>query len=73
KLDKKIVRKYDFIRKRYVEALSTVENGACHGCSTRIPPQLLNEMLRGEELKHCPSCQRLLFVDRSAKQDESED
>ncbi len=73
KLDKKIVRKYDFIRKRYVEALSKVEGGACHGCSTRIPPQLLNEMLRCEEWKSCPSCQRLIFTEKpSSEEDGSE-
>jgi len=69
KLDKAIYRKYEFIRKRYTDALVQIENGACNGCSRMLPPQTLNEMLRGGEFKHCPSCQRLLYVDQNVKKD----
>ena len=61
-IKKEIVRKYDFVRRRYALAVAEVVNGVCQGCSHRIPPQLHNEMLRREELKTCPSCQRLIFV-----------
>jgi len=63
-LDVKIVRKYDHVRRRYPDALVHVVDGVCQGCSTNIPPQLFNEMLRFSELKDCPSCHRLIFVNK---------
>lgn len=62
KIDKTTIRKYDFIRQRYAQAVAGVIDGICQGCSTRIPPQLFNEMLRRTDLKICPSCQRLIYV-----------
>lgn len=61
-IDKALVRKYDFVRQRYAQAVADVSEGICQGCSRRIPPQLFNEMLRRVELKSCPSCQRLIYV-----------
>lgn len=62
RIEKKVLRKYDFVRQRYAMAVAKVSGGVCLGCSTKIPPQLYNEMLRREELKNCPSCQRLIYV-----------
>lgn len=62
KIDKFILRKYDFVRQRYPKAVTSVSGGVCESCSTRIPPQLFNEMLKRIEFKACPSCQRLIFV-----------
>jgi len=61
-LEKETLRKYDFVRKRYTDALVGVIKGVCSGCSRRVPPQLFNEMLRKEGFKSCPNCQRLIFV-----------
>ncbi len=72
KVDKVWMRKYDFIRKRYVLALAAVKDGACQGCLRRIPPQMYNEMLRFNEQKVCPSCQRLLFIEEQASAGEDE-
>lgn len=73
KLDKVLLRKYDFIRKRYVLALVAVKDGACQGCLRRIPPQMYNEMLRNDEQKNCPQCQRLLYIEvASEPQEKSE-
>ncbi len=64
KLDIKLVRKYDFVRQRYPDALVHVEKGVCQGCSMNVPPQLFNEMLKYNEFKNCPSCHRLIFVNQ---------
>jgi predicted nucleic acid-binding Zn-ribbon protein len=64
KLDPKIVKKYDHIRRRYDDALVRVEKGVCQGCSMNVTPQLYNEMLRYKELKNCPCCHRLIYVAR---------
>lgn len=63
-LDVKVVRKYDHVRRRYPDALVHVVDGVCQGCSMNIPPQLFNEILRFAELKDCPSCYRLLYVNK---------
>lgn len=62
KIDKALLRKYDFVRQRYAEAMADASGGVCKRCSTRIPPQLYNEVLKKIDLKVCPSCQRLLFI-----------
>ncbi|MFA4874955.1 MAG: C4-type zinc ribbon domain-containing protein [bacterium] len=62
RIDKDVLRKYDNVRQRFPRALAGVAGGVCQGCSTRVPPQLHNEMLRREGFKICPSCQRLLYV-----------
>ncbi|MFH0800146.1 MAG: C4-type zinc ribbon domain-containing protein [Pseudomonadota bacterium] len=69
RIDKVTIRKYEFVRQRYAQASAGVIGGICQGCSTRIPPQLFNEMLRREELRACPSCQRLIYVIEAAEGD----
>ncbi len=71
KIDPKLLRKYDFIRQRYAEALSPVVDGVCQGCSRRVTPQIFNEMLRREELKVCASCQRLIYVPDQPEREEA--
>lgn len=61
-VDKATLRKYEIVRQRYARAIAGVVDGICQGCSRRIPPQLFNEILRRNDLKSCPSCQRLLYV-----------
>ncbi len=70
-LDRDIRRKYEFVGKRYVDVVVKIEDGACRGCLRKIPPQMLNEMLRRNELKVCPSCQRLVYL--GDKKTEGED
>lgn len=60
-LDKEVIRKYEFVRKRYANALVSVDGGVCLGCHMNIPPQLFNELLRMNEFKFCPSCRRMIF------------
>jgi predicted nucleic acid-binding Zn-ribbon protein len=42
--------------------LVQVENAVCKGCYLNIPPQLYNELHRGNELRMCPHCHRLIYV-----------
>ncbi|MBN1282227.1 MAG: hypothetical protein JXA24_00455 [Proteobacteria bacterium] len=69
-LDKETLRKYEFVRKRYTDALVPVAKEVCSGCSRRLPPQLYNEMLRKECFKVCPNCQRLIYVEEAAVEPE---
>lgn len=72
RIEKVVIRKYDFVRQRYARALAVVSGGICEGCSRRIPPQLYNEMLRKEELKNCPNCQRLIYVEETSSSPKQE-
>lgn len=62
KIDKDIRHKYETVRQRFPQVLAGVARGICQGCSTRLPPQLYNEMLKRTDFKICPSCQRLIYV-----------
>src|SRR5262249_39433313 len=55
--------RYRRILGRYgADALASCEDGACHGCFTSIPPQIINDLINGETLCFCLSCGRLLYI-----------
>ncbi|HLB59184.1 MAG TPA: C4-type zinc ribbon domain-containing protein [Bdellovibrionota bacterium] len=63
KLDRDISRKYEFIRSRlHGSAVAKVQQGTCQACHMRIPPQLLNQLQRGDQIFTCPSCKRLIVL-----------
>jgi len=58
------LRKYDMLRtRRNGKAVVGVVNGICQGCFMSIPPQHFNDILKGDRLLNCPTCQRILFHD----------
>jgi len=62
KIKGSLLRRYDQLRdKRNGLAITGVTNGVCQGCFMNIPPQQFNEVLRGEQLLSCPTCQRLMY------------
>jgi CheY-like chemotaxis protein len=62
KIDPKLLTKYDGIRKKRAGiGLVLVEDGTCQGCHIQLPPQLYNELQRGNTFECCPSCNRILF------------
>jgi uncharacterized protein len=59
---------YEVIRKRRDNvAVVPVFNEHCMGCHMGIPPQLYNLVLRGEEIKTCPNCARILYYEQALK------
>lgn len=38
-----------------------VLNAVCQGCHLNIPPQMFNELQRGDQLKFCPHCDRIIY------------
>jgi predicted nucleic acid-binding Zn-ribbon protein len=42
-------------------AVVPVESQVCKGCNMNIPPQIYNELQRGDELKMCPHCERIIY------------
>ncbi|MCB2184473.1 MAG: hypothetical protein KQH63_20810 [Desulfobulbaceae bacterium] len=62
KIPEPLSRRYDQLReKRNGLAIIGVKDGVCQGCFMNIPPQQFNEVLRGEQLLSCPTCQRLMY------------
>ncbi len=60
-LPPEILKKYEFIKKRFADALASVKKGICQGCNMNIPAQFYNEMLRAADLRNCPNCHRLIY------------
>ena len=58
-----IVNRYEKLREaRRGLAVVEARNGNCMGCNMNIPPQLYNNLFRGDELIACPHCQRILVL-----------
>ena len=56
------LKKYDMLRtRRNGKAVVSVVNGVCQGCFMSIPPQHFNNILKGDKMLNCPTCQRILF------------
>jgi len=63
-IDSDMMKKYNFVKSQTagMKAIVAAREGICMGCNMNIPPQLYNELHRGDELKYCPHCHRMLYV-----------
>jgi len=62
KIDPVLMRKYDDWRSRRGGSLVAVIQGqSCGGCHLTLPPQLVNEVRKKEQLYTCNSCGRMLY------------
>ncbi len=58
-----MLRRYTMLRdQRRGVAVVEARDGSCLGCNMNIPPQMYNDLHRGDELIACPHCQRMLFL-----------
>ena len=67
-MDAKLLSRYSKLksaRKGY--AVAQVRNGTCSGCRLQIPPQLVAEVKRGDELLNCSYCHRILYWELPAE------
>lgn len=62
-VSKQILGRYAVIRKRKGTAVAAVRAGTCTGCNMNIPPQLYNNLRRGNTVENCPYCQRIIYAD----------
>ncbi len=61
-MDAKILARYSKLKTaRKGFAVAQVRNGTCSGCRLQIPPQLIAEVKRGDELLNCSYCHRILY------------
>ncbi|MBB5348596.1 hypothetical protein JWG42_06805 [Desulfoprunum benzoelyticum] len=57
-----ILKKYTTLRERRNGlAVVNVLQGVCQGCYMNIPPQRYNQLLRGDQIFDCPTCQRIMY------------
>ena len=62
KFSTSLLKKYDMLReRRNGRAVVGVVNGVCQGCFMNIPPQQFNDLLKGEKMLFCPTCNRILY------------
>lgn len=58
-----MLKRYEKLREaRRGIAVVEARDGGCMGCNMHIPPQMYNNLFRGEELIACPHCQRILVL-----------
>lgn len=59
---KPVLGRYEFIRARISNpVIVSVIDGVCSGCHIQIPPQIFNDLQKGEQIISCPNCQRLSY------------
>ncbi len=68
-LDKRLLARYDRIRRRYPNAVVSVKRGTCMGCYVNVPPQVYINLLKGDEILNCPNCQRIMYSEPETESD----
>lgn len=58
------------LRKGY--AVAQLRDGACGGCQLQLPPQLVAEVKRGDELLDCSYCHRILYMAQHLEEETTE-
>ena len=62
RVEKSLLERYNQIKAaRKDQALAAVRDGICVGCRLQIPPQLIAQVKRSEDLHVCPYCRRMLY------------
>ena len=63
-VEKGLLVRYNSIKAaRKDQALAEIKEGTCSGCRLQLPPQLISEVKRGENILTCPYCRRMLYWD----------
>ena len=68
-LDKRLLARYDRIRRRFPNAVVPVDRGTCMGCHVNVPPQVYINLLKGDEVLNCPNCQRIMYSEPKTESD----
>lgn len=67
KIEKPLLDRYIRLKSaRKDQALAAVKDGICLGCRLQLPPQLIAEVKRMQELHTCPYCYRMLYWEEPA-------
>jgi hypothetical protein len=71
-IDAALIETYNQIKSTQNNAvgITAVIDAVCQGCHMNIPPQMYNELQRGDNLTKCPICQRLIYWKDTKKRSE---
>ena len=71
-VDAKYMQRYErLLARRGGLAVAALVGGVCQGCHMTLPPQQVNEVLKGDKLNCCPTCQRILFYQEAEEEEEA--
>jgi len=63
-LDKTVYARYTKLKSaNKVIVVAQVRSGTCQGCQLQIPPQLIADVKRADQLLTCPYCFRILYAE----------
>ena len=61
-VEKTLLARYNKLKTtRKDQALALVKDGICLGCRLQLPPQLVSQVKRAQEVHTCPYCYRMLY------------
>ncbi len=61
-MDQDLLKYYDnLLDHKQGIAVCSVIKGICQACHMGIPPQKFNELMRGDALRNCPHCGRIMY------------
>lgn len=62
RVDRALLDRYNQVKAaRKDQPLAAVRGGTCAGCRLQIPPQLIAQVRRSDDLHICPYCRRILY------------
>jgi predicted nucleic acid-binding Zn-ribbon protein len=66
-LDAKLRQPYEMIQRgrRNFVVIVPIHINICTGCSTSLPPSVVNEVVKGKEIVSCETCARILYIPAS--------
>ncbi len=62
KIQPALLTRYNKICAQVRRAVVPIRASSCGGCHMNVPPQLVSEVKRANQIHQCPHCHRLLFV-----------
>ncbi len=61
-IEKTLLARYNKLKTtRKDQALALVKDGICLGCRLQLPPQLVSQVKRAQDVHTCPYCYRMLY------------
>lgn len=62
-IEAEVFATYNHIKENQANKIGivAVKDSVCQGCHMNIPPQIYNELQRGDSLKKCPICERIIY------------
>lgn len=71
-IDAALLATYNKVKALQNNAIGIVAviDAVCQGCNMNIPPQMYNELQRGDSLKKCPICDRIIYWKNENKRSE---